>query len=205
MRVRDILAWLGIAVGLVGLGFAFAPSVGAAIDLSAIMVQFVGIAAVGLAILGYLARRRREMSRAEPPIVESMPDLVRPGTDADDGLSTASGFSLPGHTKREELGDRIYALAIEVLVVTDGCSEREAAEMLREGTWTDDPRAQAMFGTDPPSTSTRDVLAGIFTGRSQFVVQATHAIEAIRRRLESGSEGAERDREAEPDQMEAEQ
>lgn len=190
MRARDVLAGLGIAVALLGFSFAVAPSIGAGIDLSVIPVQFVGFAAVGLAVLGFLARRRREGSRADPPVVETMPDLGRPGADADTALTEAKGFGILGHTSREQLRDRIYSLAIETIVATDGCTRDEAAEILREGTWTDEPRAIAMFSAEPPPTPMGDVLAGIVTGRSQFVVQATHAIEALDRRLQASRPGA---------------
>lgn len=187
MQIRDVLAGLGVAIGMLGIGLAIAPAVGAGIDLSVIPIQFVGFAAILLAIVGYMARRRAVFSEGDPPDVESPPDLGRPGRSVDDSLQTASGVGLLGQTERRALSDRLRELAVEVIATTEGCDEATAREMLRAGTWTDDLRAVSLFGEDPPSTPMRDVLSGIISGRSQFVVQATHVIEALRERMEGES------------------
>lgn len=188
MRIRDLLAGLGVAAGVVGLGVALSPGIAAGIDLlSVIPVQFVGFAAVALTIVGYLARRRAVFARADPPAVEDLPAFGRPGADVDVALESATGAHWLGHTHRRDLRERLFDVAVEVLMTTEGCDRDAAVTMLREGTWTDDRRALALFATDPPSTPVQDVVIGLVSGRTQFSVQASHVIAVLWDRLEGQS------------------
>lgn len=184
MRTRDLLAGLGVVVGLLGLGIALSPGVAVAIDLSLVPIQFVGFAAIVIAILGYMARRRAEFPRGEPPSVEAWPELGRPGSEVDTAMAEATVANWVGHSRRRELRERLFEAAIDVVKATEGCDRERAVEILREGTWTDDKRAEALFAEDPPSTPLEDVVRSLFSGRSQFAVQASHVIEALRDRME---------------------
>lgn len=187
MRIRDFLAGLGVAVGLVGLGIALSPGVAGTVDLTAIPIQFVGFAAIVIAILGYMARRRAEFPRGDPPSVEEWPELGRPGSDVDAALAEATVANWVGHSRRRELRERLFETAIEVLRATEGCDRERAIEILGEGTWTDDRRAVALFADEPPPTPIEDVVRGLLSGRSQFAVQASHVIQALRERMEDNA------------------
>ena len=187
MRARDLLAGLGVALGLLGLLAAIAPSTAGTLDLRIVPVQFVGIGAALLAISGYLARRRRVRSRASPPAVEQPVEWPRPGTDFDDALYRATTIGSVGRSERPNLRERLWKTAIAVVRATAGCDEETAKARLRDGTWTEDSRAISMFADEPPETPLGDVVRGLVTGRSQFHVTVTHVVDALRRNLEEES------------------
>lgn len=186
MRYRDLLAVVGIGLGMVGLGFTLWPAVAAGVTLADLPVTGVGLVALLAAIWGYRARRRARFLRADPPAVEDPPEYAPPGEDLQATLHGQTGPDLAGTTKRREARKRLRSLAIEVLEVTEDCDRSAAVEMLEEGAWTDDRRAAALFVSEPPS-SLRDVVRGLLSSRSWFVIRATHAIEELRVRLEGGT------------------
>jgi hypothetical protein len=102
-------------------------------------------------------------------------------------LRTATTIGPIGRSERSTLREHLWNVAIRVLQATEGCDEETAREFLRAGTWTADSRAISMFAEDPPPTSIGDVARGLLSGQSQFLVNATHAIAALRRRLEEES------------------
>lgn len=187
MRYRELLAVLGIGLGILGLGFAVWPAVAAGMNTEFVPVTVVGVVAILAAVWGYRARRGAQFLRADPPDVEDPLAYGSPGDDLDVTLRRSSGPTLERRAERREAHKRLRSLAIEVIQVTEDCDRSAAVDLLEEGAWTDDPRAAALFASDPSPTPMRDVLRGLLSERSPFELRATHAIAALETRLEGAA------------------
>ena len=179
--MRVVVGAAAVAVGLVA-------AVGVvAVPLPSMLVPVVGLVAVLVA-----ARAARAgLGPTDAPVLpapERRHAATVPGDEFDETLASASRHGrIGGVTDRDAVRDRLRTVAVEVLTRYDGDTPERARRRLAEGTWTDDPRAAAFFGSEvDPSASVLDRVRFVATSDSQFRRQAVHAVAALDRRVAGG-------------------
>lgn len=177
---------LPLAVGVVALLAGTAVAVGLAPPLPPVAESLLFVAVV---LVGGLVAARAVLTRAsEGP--ESDP-LPAPNHTADARVPGEAIDRRPGRIAsdadaREELRDRIEAVAVATVARTEGCSPADAREQLAAGTWTDDERAAAFFIEDPPSPTVAQRVRSLVRGESVAQRRAAHAIDELHDRRDEG-------------------
>lgn len=110
-----------------------------------VVVAVVGLLAVGLATLAIAARRVRGVSEADPPAVEDVQSASYPGEAFD---QSASGILGRWGSVASDRRERLREAAIRATMRAEGCTRTRAAEIVAEGTWTDDPVAAGYLADD---------------------------------------------------------
>lgn len=93
-------------------------------------------------------RRSRTTGLAGAGVSPGNPDQVV-GGDIEAALTRLARVSRAEWEENDDrllVRDRAEATAVTVLAATEGYSETEAEERVRDGSWTDDPRAAAFLG-----------------------------------------------------------
>lgn len=177
---RRLLLATGVTLVLVGGVGALAPGTLVVPDTVALVALVVGVVvAVSLAVaFGVQDVRSPAIGRVERPTVRR-PRV--PGRVADELLAgvTATG-RVRGEDAREAVYDRLTAVAVDTLVARYDCTPETARLRLREGSWTDDEVAAALFveGVDPEWT-VRDRLRTLWTGEPPVRRRARHALSEL--------------------------
>lgn len=190
-RPRLGAAVLGAGLAIGGIAAVLAPAV--AFDLPETYLAV--LAAGGLALLAGLGASARPpvgRTAAALPEVENRLTVPVPGDAFDADLADLPPRRTRGsEPTRRLLRDRLEAAATAALV-REGLDREEARARLRDGSWTDDPRAAAFFRGDPPTT--RERVRRYAAGESPFAGRARAAAVAVARRLRAdggaGSAGA---------------
>lgn len=145
---------LGAAVAVLGLAALAWPGLATPLPASETVVVIVG----GLLVLGAVSqfqrRRHAEIERADTPDVEASIDLPTPGDEFDRRLNALPAMR-HARSEREHLRDAVGDAAVETIRRRERCSREEAAAILREGDWTDDPVAASFFTRRPARRSLR--------------------------------------------------
>ena len=175
---RGLLLAVGLSLLAAGLLGTVVPGLVVG-DAAALVILVVGsVAAVALALVYARTDTRTRVARATRP--ESTGPRV-PGRGAEDLLAdvTAAG-RVRGDDAREDVYERLTAVAVETLVARYDCTPDEARERLETGSWTDDPLAAALFvdGVEPGWT-TRDRLRTLRTGEPPLRRRARHALSEL--------------------------
>jgi hypothetical protein len=173
--VRRLVTGAGVVAVCAGVAVVVTNRVGP-FDLNYAFVTLVGLLALvqGLRYAG--ERRVVDYPAATTDDPELRWRAPVPGTEFDEGLASATGF--PSIGTRDRVRDRIREAVVELLASRDGVPEERAEEVLREGTWTDDPVAAHFVGGDvdlPLGTSIRALLRG----ESRFTYGARRAVAAL--------------------------
>ena len=181
MRPRVVLGVVAVVVGLVATAGLVA------VPLPSFLVPAVGVVAVLVALLAV----RRSLAPSDAPVLptpERRHAATVPGDEFDELLAAASRHGrIGGASDRDAIRDRLERVAVEVLTRYDGDTPERARRRLAEGSWTDDPRAAAFFGSEvDPGTSVVDRVRFVATSDSAFRRQAAHAIAALDRRVAGG-------------------
>lgn len=171
-----------LAVGLCLLAAGFAGTVAPGLvvgDAVALVTLVAGsLVAVALAV-GYARLDGRAAPERPTRPARRRPRV--PGRAAEELLAdvTAAG-RVRGDDAREDVYERLEAVAVDTLVARYDCTPEVAAGRLREGSWTDDPVAAALFveGTDPDWT-TRDRLRTLWTGEPPLRRRARRALSEL--------------------------
>lgn len=118
---------------------------------------------VSLLLAAVVAERGDTVVQSEMPDPEDGVSVPTPG----DGLTaTLDGWRIAvpllSRGTRASVRDRLRESAVEAVVRTEGCTEREARERVASGRWTDDPDAAAFLarGRGPSLGAYRRALAG---------------------------------------------
>ena len=177
-------AALGLVAALVGLVLATS-GVGGGL-LARVGFALAAVVA-GLAALNSLLVR--SVDGPETPTLGRPPDrpgVRRPGDDVDRQLAAVdSGQTLA----RNELGDRLEDAAIDVLARRYGATRERAREQLREGAWTDDEVAAAVFRDTRRRPSLRDRVQVLLGGESTFRRRVARATDDLWRRRRGVTDG----------------
>jgi uncharacterized repeat protein (TIGR01451 family) len=126
-------------VGLVGASLGV-------VDLSVTLLVIVGLAALLLAAWRGYTHVAAGVSVTKPPRVGLRAGVTRTGEDLESTIREADGGNddVRGPA-RVSTRRRLEPLAKRLLARRDGCSEREALERLRDGTWTENKTAARLF------------------------------------------------------------
>jgi hypothetical protein len=188
--LRRVFAGLGLLLAGLGIAVALVPSVADVVRLPDIPTIFVGGFAVTLAAATFAARKRvtfRDPAEASVRAsgLENRFEPPRPGEDIDRELaaSDAGALDVP-------LRERLRILTVRVLTESEGWSEAEANRRLKDGTWTEDRTAAALFADDiaPPAQDVVVSLAGIESARER---ELRHVLAELERRSGIDVEGGD--------------
>jgi hypothetical protein len=175
---RGLLLAVGLSLLAAGLLGTAAPGLVVGDGVALVVLVAGSVAAVALALVYGRTDSRAEVARATRPD-RTGPRV--PGRDADDMLTdvTAAG-RVRGDDAREDVYERLTAVAVETLVARYDCTPAEARRRLETGSWTDDPLAAALFtdGVDPGWT-TRERLRTLWTGEPPLRRRARHALSEL--------------------------
>ncbi len=179
MRGRELLAAAGLSAATLGVVMVLAPGLAADVGRGRPIIVVVGLLAAVQGVRAALERRGAEVETAETADPEIPPDLPTPGADFDERLASVSTYHPRTTARRQDIEERLTQAAVAVLTRREQCSEAVAREMLREGTWTDDPVA-ADFLSDGRRRSLllREQLVALFQGR-RFDRDARRTLAAI--------------------------
>ncbi|MEF8851310.1 MAG: hypothetical protein V5A28_02670 [Haloarculaceae archaeon] len=164
---QRIAAVLGAALAALGLVALVAPGILGSLPTDRALVLVLGVLLVLGAVREINRRRKTERLYAETPDAEEVVELPTPGDAFDERFAHLSRtrYRVTERKRiREELGD----LTEETLVRRQGLAPEEARAAMREGTWTDDPYAAAMFSADSPRIGTVARVREFFGSRSAF-------------------------------------
>lgn len=179
MRGRELLAAAGAAAATLGVVMVVAPGVAADVGRGQLLVVLVGLLAGVQGVRAAMERRRSEVSAAETGDPETPPDLPAPGARFDERLASVGTYHPRTTAGRRDVRERLTEAAVATLSRREQCSEPVAREMLREGTWTDDPVARAFFSEEGRrSLPLREQLASVVEGR-RFDREAARVVDAI--------------------------
>ncbi|WP_336034924.1 DUF7269 family protein [Halobacterium yunchengense] len=188
--LRRVLAGLGVAFVAVGVAVAVAPSVADVVRFPAVPTVFVGGLAAVLAVATYVSRRNLEFRDQAAATVrasglEGRFEPPRPGAEVDDQLADADRDALEA-----QLRERLRSVAVQVLAESEGWTEAEADRRLREGTWTEDRTAAALFSDEVPPPA-QDVVVSMTGLESTRERALRHALGELQRRAGLDAEGGD--------------
>lgn len=196
MNIKDTIVGLGIAIAIAGIAMVVDPGLAAFVPGPRLFVVLAGVGILFQGIRIARMRRKTKLPEAETPNYEASLRVPTPGDDVDETLAKTRVVSF-GDTRgksaaQSEAYQELRAVAIQTISHRRGCSEADAAEMLEEGTWTEDPSAAAFFKPQGESgrISLLDALRQATRNELQFQHRFRHATEALRR-LSEGEMGAE--------------
>lgn len=179
MNRLELLGVVGLVAAGLGVVMVVAPGLAADVGRGEPVIVLVGLLAVVQGVRAAVDRRRAEVSAAETGDPETPPELPTPGDDFDERLARVGTYHPRTTSERREIRDRLAEVAVAALTRRERCSAAAAREMLREGTWTDDPVAVAFFSERGRRTlPLREQLASIVQGR-RFDRDARRAVAAI--------------------------
>lgn len=161
----------GCALLLTPLSAPFEPPVVPTLGVVALLALVVGS-------LGAVDRTRTAPDAAALPDPGGRADVDAPGDEFDRALAGAS--TRAGSGDRAAIRERLETLALARLCATEGCSRDAARRRLREGDWTDDGAAAALFAeSGAGSRPLREHVRHLLTGESAFERRANRAIDAL--------------------------
>ena len=188
--LRRVLAGLGLLFAALGVAVALVPSVANVVRLPDVPAVVVGAVAVVLGVATFIARRQvgfRDPAEASVRAsgLESRFEPPRPGHEIDEQLSLGGRESLD-----VQLRERLRVLAVRLLAESEGWSEAEAERRLKDGTWTEDRTAAALFCDDitPPAQDVVASIVGISSARER---ELRHALDELERRSGVDVEGGD--------------
>lgn len=176
---RSVLAAAGVAAALSGVVFALAPGL---TPFSAGRAAVVALAVVGLLLAGTSVQRRRHADRetASPPSPADRRQFGRPGTEVDGLIDRGfSGTDANAVRDRERLRERLYPIAVGVVMRRENVSRDRAQRLLETGEWTDDRFAARYFAGPSVAIPLPVRVRYRVRGRSLRAVYARRAIDAL--------------------------
>ncbi len=146
--MRRWIAAIGTVAVLVGLFVSFQQQFAGAIPVSWVFVLLVAVGAGIQSVSTALSRRRTPLEQVETDDPERRYEAPTPGEELEEMLRFASQRSRRGNRPREQIRERIAAVAVDAIVAAEDCSASTARERVRSGEWTDDPVAAWFVGED---------------------------------------------------------
>ncbi|MFB6197888.1 MAG: hypothetical protein ABEI52_06425, partial [Halobacteriaceae archaeon] len=147
---------IGAVATILGMFFVVAPGLSDIIAVGSLTIYAIGAFALLLSFLSYMSRRRVEFTEANTPSPESPSPLPAPGEEVNRLIREVESSALDRYeSERRPLDQRLEEVAIRIVSRTEECSRDEARELLKNGTWTDDPLAAAYFERSNPMSASR--------------------------------------------------
>ena len=183
MSRREVLLALGMAVAVAGLGIAFVPALGRAVDSPTELPFLLGVVAIAATLLRlrpWLEHDERNHSFVER---ERPTGVDAPGEAFDGRIRRAPARDTGGgNTRLIMIRQALRETAIDTLTTYHGHTPESARRALDAGTWTDDEYAVEFFTTTggTGNSLTKSVTAS-FYGESPFHRRADRAAREIER------------------------
>ncbi|MFC5135436.1 MULTISPECIES: DUF7269 family protein [Haloferacaceae] len=186
------LAAVGIAAVAAGFLVAVDRGLASTLDFSWVVVTLIGLLGVIQGVRYASARRGRERRSTDLGEPERRERAAVPGADFDATVArAASARRRRGRAARDDVRSRVRAAAVRTVARERNCSRERAAELVEEGTWTDD-RTAAAFLSRSASYPLRDQIRGGLPGRSTFRIGVTAAVDALERATTGIDAGGQR-------------
>jgi hypothetical protein len=181
--LRGLTVVLGVGAALVGLVSVLTNST-FGFDLDYLFVTLVGLLALvqGLRYAG--ERRGAEFAFTETAEPELRYEVPAPGSEFDEQVAAAEGWSFRSMRNRDEVRDRLRAATVEALVTHYNLAPAAAEAQVESGEWTDDPDAAGLLAEGSVERRPRDVLRGLFRRESRHshgVRRVVAEVDAIQR------------------------
>lgn len=173
-------AALGALLGVVGLVALVAPGLitGLPANRGLLMVLAAILVIGGLRELQ--SRRSETRNYAETPDTEEAIELPTPGEDFDHRFDQLS-LARYRRGEQERLRKDIREVAVETVARRRGLTTAEARESLRDGNWTDDPFAAALFTSRPPDVSRFEQIREVLRPGLAFKQRAARVADELSR------------------------
>lgn len=182
MNLR-LSAAIGVVLAVVGLVALVVPSVTTALPANDLVV--LGVGAV-LALGGFREvwrRRNADPGYAETTDAEEPVELSTPGEEFDRRMDRLSNVLYQGNV-RQRVREEVTKVALETLQRRFDYGESEARQVLRAGSWTDDPFAASFFTGKPPETDTISRARELVRSGTSFQHRARRAVDELYRLAE---------------------
>ncbi|WP_158057986.1 DUF308 domain-containing protein [Halorussus halophilus] len=178
---HPILTTVGIAAVAAGVLMVVNPGFASLIGTGYFAVTMVGLLALVQGLRIARARKETDVEGVETPDVETVETMPTPGGEFDEQVAALnSGPRRESIRKRRQLRETLEAEALAAVARRENCSREEAEEMLRAGTWTDDPHAAAFLGgADAPRPPIRDRLRLAVSTQSLFQHRVRRTADAV--------------------------
>ncbi|WP_053946929.1 DUF7269 family protein [Halolamina sediminis] len=146
--MRRALAGLGAVAVLVGLFVSFQQEFAGLFPGNWIFVLLIAVAAGIQSVSTVLARRRTPIYETETGDPERRYEAPTPGDDLHELMGFASNRSRGANRSRDQVRERLVAVAAAAIADAEGCPESEAHDRIEDGEWTDDPVAAWFLSRD---------------------------------------------------------
>jgi len=167
-------------VAVVGGLFVTAVPGAAPFDPGDVAVYALAILGTALVVASLQSRRFADFEQATTPDPEERHAFTRPGADLDRYMIRAySGSDVDAIRSREHLFDRLYPIAVGVVMRRHNVSRDRAETMLETGEWTDDRYAARYFAGPSVEIPLSERLQHRARGESWRAACATNAIEEL--------------------------
>jgi len=176
MNRRISLAFGGLAVAY-GVLLVVAPGLAGASATTRTVVVLIGAAAGVLAFRAFLTRRDTPVEYTDVPEVESKRVFPLPGQEFTDRLHNASRSRRS--QSRMHVRNDLERSVVTVLTTYRGLDEDAAERAISDGSWTDDPYAEAFFTRTSPRRPLRDRIRDVMSGRTAFERRAQHVVSEL--------------------------
>lgn len=180
---HPILTTIGVAAVGAGVLMVVNPGLAGLVGTGYFAVTMVGLLAMIQGLRVARARRETDIEGLQTPDVETVETMPTPGWEFDEQVATLnSGPRRESIRKRRQLREALEEEALAAVARAENCSRSEAEELLRAGTWTDDPHAATFLGgSDAPSPPIRDRLRLAVSTQSVFQHRARRTADAVAR------------------------
>jgi len=162
---RQVTVLIGILIGVSSLGLLLSPELTENLTTNDVIVVVVGLLALIQGIR--MGGRRVSKQTLSTPIPE-----LRDGTDM-----PGRTFDVDLRNLDSSVRNRVESTAQECLIRYENESPERARQRLKEGDWTDDPKAAAFFSGDIASDESR--IPRLFGGQPRAVRQARAAVSSL--------------------------
>jgi len=180
---HPVLTTVGIAAVALGVLMVVQPGLAAAIGVDYAAVLLIGLIALVQGLRVARSRQRSEIRGAETPDVETVETMPTPGDEFDETVaSLRSGPRRVLIRERADLRETLEAAALTAVADRENCSREAAAEMIEDGSWTDDVHAAALLGGPAaPSPPLFDRLKLAASAQSSFQFRVRRTADAVAR------------------------
>lgn len=146
-RIRQFGVLLAAAVLVVGFIMFVDPGIAALVPFNLGGANAVALVGFLLAIAVVRTRDNGEAHWGIVPDVEYRLETPTPGDEIDDMIYRMTELREGTIEFREEITDRLEAVAVAVVMQRRQCSRAQAVELLENGAWTDNPGAAGFFAS----------------------------------------------------------
>lgn len=178
-RAKRAVSAGGVVAAVLGLAVAVAPGL-APFTASQVVLWALGGAALVSAAIAFQGRRFATLNSADSPTPEDRRDFRRPGARIDRVIARGfGGADADAIREREQFRERIYPVAVDVVMRQENVSRERAEQLLETGEWTDDRYAARYFAGPSIEIPFSERLRRRIRGKSMRTVYATRAIDEL--------------------------